>query len=419
LAQFFYRAFSGQGVITAGTIVADGRDSAIEALYGSGLTPFETREAVATEVGAFSGASSIPATTQTNPSRRFDGKRLGRQALTRFTIELSSLVGSGMPLDEAFRVIAASEPESQVGRVAAALLKDVLSGAQLSEAMRAYPQTFGADYCAIVAAGEGASAVGAALAQIAALLARRLELRSKILAALVYPAVLVTMSVASVGIIIAVLIPNLSPVFADAGLPLPGILATFSELEDHGAMLAGGLGLAVVAAMAALRAIVRNPASRRAWDRALCSIPLVGRLIVLREAAAFTRGLGTLVCARAPLMAALQTASSLIGNAELSARYAAATALVPQGNSLKHAFADTGLIPPGGLSLIAVGEETGQLGPLLVQVATNLEGEFQRRIERMVGLLTPLLTLAIGGAVGGLILQVMTAVLSINNLAFQ
>lgn len=418
MAQFVYRAFTDQGVVTAGTIIAERREAAIEALYGAGLTPFETRQTAAAEVSQPSNASRRSASART-PLRKLSGSRLDLRGLSRFTVELSSLVSSGMPLDEAFRVIAASDPRGRVGRLAAALLKDVLAGAHLSEAMSAQPNTFPADYRAIVAAGEVAGALAPALAQIAALLARRLELRGKVMTALVYPAVVVIMSVVSVGIIIGVLIPSLSPVFTDAGLPLPGILATFNELEENGAIVAAGVVVVGLAAIAGLRALGRNSAGRRARDRALCSFPLAGRLILLREAAAFVRALGTLVCARAPLMAALQTATGLVGNTDLAARYAAATALVPQGTSLNGAFAGTGLIPPAGLSLIAVGEETGQLGPVLVQVATSLEGELQQRIERLVGLLTPLLTLAIGAGVGGLILQVMTAVLSINNLAFQ
>jgi general secretion pathway protein F len=418
LAQFVYRAFTANGVVTAGTIAADCREAAIEALYSGGLTPFETTEMAAADARQSPNASPRSANARTQ-FHKLSGSRLDLRTLARFTVELSSLMSSGMPLDEAFRVIAASEPSGRAGRLAGALLKDVLAGAHLSEAMSAQPKTFAADYRAIVAAGEAAGALAPALAQVAALLTRRLELRSKVATALVYPAVLVVMSVVSVGIVIGVLIPSLSPVFTDAGLPLPGILATFNKLEDNGATLAAGIVLVAMAGITGLRALDRNPAGRRTRDRVLCSLPLAGRLILLREAAAFARALGTLVCARAPLMAALQTATGVIANVDLAARYAAAAALVPQGTSLKGAFASTGLIPPAGLSLIAVGEETGQLGPALVNVATSLEGELQQRIERLVGLLTPFLTLAIGGCVGGLILQVMTAVLSINNLAFQ
>jgi general secretion pathway protein F len=414
VVQFVYRAFNAQGAITSGTVVAEAREAAVDALYGNGLTPFETYEAKSQErdlrrAGAGRMSAQFPVAEHT---------KLNARALSRFTVELSSLIGSGIALDETFRVMAASDRGS-IGRTASALLKDVLAGAQLSQAMRARPKTFGDDYCAIVAAGEAAGALAPALAQIAALLARRLEVRNKISAALVYPAVLVLMSIVSVGVIIGVLVPSLAPVFADAGLPLPGILAWFAWLEDNIAKLSLLVPLFLLLLVVLFRVLNRNPTARLRVDRMLCSLPVVRQLIALREGAGFARALGTLICARASLMSALETARALINNRDISRRCATAIALVPEGTAVSKAFAQTGLFPPAALSLLAVGEETGRLGHSLVEVANNLEGELHRRIERVVTLLTPALTLVIGAGVGGLILQVMTAVLSINDLAFQ
>jgi general secretion pathway protein F len=415
VVQFVYRAFNAQGAITSGTIVADGREAAVQALYGNGLTPFETREASGERREHPRQAAAGAMWPQFLVAERTN---LNARSLSRFTVELSSLIGSGIALDEAFRVMAASDRGS-VGRMASAILKDVLAGSQLSQAMRARPKTFGGDYCAIVAAGEAAGALAPALAQIAGLLAGRLELRSKIAAALVYPVVLVLMSIVSVGVVIGVLVPSLAPVFSDAGLPLPGILAWFAWLEDNIATLSFFAVLALVLLVVLFRLLSRNPIARLRCDRILCSLPVGGQLILLREGAGFARALGTLICARASLMSALETAKALINNRQISRNCATAITLVPQGTAVSKAFAKTGLFPPAALSLIAVGEETGQLGQLLLEVAKNLEGELQRRIERLVTLLTPTLTLAIGAGVGGLILQVMTAVLSINDLAFR
>jgi len=415
VARFFYRAFNTQGAVISGTIVAQAREAAIEALYDNGLTPFETHEARSqgrdrpSRAGTAHGLSQFFVAEHTN---------LNARALSRFTVELSSLIGSGISLDEAFRVMAASDRGS-VGRTASALLKDVLAGAQLSQAMRTRAKTFSEEYCAIVAAGEAAGALAPALEQIAGLLRRRLELRSKISAALVYPAVLVVMSIVSVSVIIGVLVPSLTPVFADAVLPLPGILSWFAWLDNNFAQLSVLAPLCLLLLVVLFRILNRNPTARLHRDRMLCSLPMVRQLISLREGASFARALGTLICARASLMSALETARSLINNREIDSRCATAIALIPEGTAVSKAFAQTGLFPAAALSLLAVGEETGRLGHLLVEVANNLEGELQRRVERIVTLLTPALTLAIGAGVGGLILQVMTAVLSINDLAFQ
>jgi len=218
-------------------------------------------------------------------------------------------------------------------------------------------------------------------------------------------------------VIIGVLVPSLTPVFIDAGLPLPGILSWFAWLEDNASILAIASGALVLMLVALFKFVSNNPAARLICARTICKLPVLGRMIVLREGAAFARALGTLICARAPLMTALQTAQALISNSEIKSRCAAAVVRVPEGTPLSKAFAHANLFPPAALSLVAVGEETGQLGALLTKVANNLEGELQRRMERLVTMLTPVLTLAIGAGVGGLILQVMSAVLSINDLA--
>ncbi len=132
MGQFVYRAFNAQGAMTSGTIVADGYEAAVEALYGNGLTPFETHEARGERRDRSTQADSGALWPQLSAAGRTD---LNARSLCRFTVELSSLLGSGIALDEAFRVMAASDRGS-VGRMASAILKDVLAGAQLSQAKR-------------------------------------------------------------------------------------------------------------------------------------------------------------------------------------------------------------------------------------------------------------------------------------------
>jgi general secretion pathway protein F len=163
----------------------------------------------------------------------------------------------------------------------------------------------------------------------------------------------------------------------------------------------------------------QNPEVMLGVDRLKCSAPMIGGFIRSREGGGFARALGTLLVARVPLMSAMQTARALVTNRHLNALYEGAIKRVPEGTPLHRAFDSDGLLPPASLRLVAVGEESGQLGPMLIQVASVIEADLQRRIERMVGLLTPALTLVIGGSIGGLIMHVMSAVLSINNLAFQ
>jgi general secretion pathway protein F len=281
------------------------------------------------------------------------------------------------------------------------------------------PEIFPSDYRAVLGAGEAGGVTGQVLKQIAELLARRLEIRGKMQSALIYPAILVLMSLVSVLVIGFVLVPSISPIFTDAGLPLPGILNTFSNLQESWLRVATALVAAGVAGAVLWNKAKRNAQIRLGLDRMKLSLPVVGRMIQIREAGGFSRALGTLLSARVPLMSAMQTARALVTNTHLNALYKQAIERVPEGTPLHQALSGMGLLPPTSQRLVAVGEESGQLGPMLIQVATVLEGELQRQVERMVSLLTPILTLAVGGSIGGLIMQVMSAVLSINDLAFQ
>ncbi|MGY3346717.1 general secretion pathway protein F [Bradyrhizobium sp. USDA 4463] len=415
MSTFQYRAYTGQGVVMSGTIVAEERDAAIEALYGSGLTPVET--VLCADGAPTSAASPIE---RSGPSLRLKrSKRVGLKELSAFTTELASLVSSGVPVDTSFRVLAGAGASPRRIALANGLLKDILAGLQLSEAMARRPEVFPPDYIAILAGGEAGGQTAQALTLLAEMLVRRLEIRNKIRGSLVYPAILLMMSLMSIGVIVFVLIPNLTPIFADAGLPLPGILSVLADLPDNWPklLLWGVLGAAV--GWIAYRRMLGDETTMTKLDHLKCRLPIIGPLVQRREAGQFARSAGSLLEARVPLMTALQTARSLVSNRHLSARYGEAISRVPEGRALNQVLEGLGLIPPSMIRLIAVGEETGQLAKMLVRVASNLESEVQGKLEQLVGLLTPLLTVGIGGLVGALILQVMSAVLSINNLAYQ
>ena len=421
MATFHYKAYTARGAVTAGTIVAEGLDAAIDALYGSGLTPFETYGVADHAPACASQPSASPQEAEASIWKReiVQSNRFSLKELTAFTVELASLINSGLTLDAAFRIIAGPGAAPKTARLANGLLKDVLAGLQLSEAVAQRPDVFPSDYRAILAAGEAGGVTGQVLTQIAELLGRRLEIRNKITSALVYPMVLILMSLVSVVVIVFVLIPSISPIFVDAGLPLPGVLHFFEEVQDNWLLVLLATALCGVAGFVAWGRAKQNPEIMLGMDRLKCSLPVIGRLVQGREAGGFARALGTLLVARVPLMSAMQTARALVTNRHLNALYGNAIKRVPEGTPLHRAFDGDGLLPSASLRLVAVGEESGQLGPMLIQVATVIEADLQRRIERMVGLLTPALTLLIGGSIGGLIMHVMSAVLSINNLAFQ
>lgn len=419
MPTFRYKAYSTHGIVTAGTIDAKNADAAVDALYSAGLTPFETREQSPNSFYAVGASRQATQNVTVWKRELFGSARFGLKELTGFTVELASLASAGLPIDAALRVMAGPGAASGRKQVTQALLKEVLAGAQLSEAMGRHPNIFPLDYRAVLAAGEAGGITGQVLQQIADLLSRRLEIHGKIVSALLYPIILIAMSLVSVLVIIFVLVPSISPIFIDAGLPLPGILGTLVELQDNwvGAVL--GLGVAGMAAAATWRRLRQNAQVMHELDRLKSRLPVIGALIRLREAGRFMRALGTLIGAGVPLMSSMKTAGTLVINRYLSTLYGEAINRVPQGTHLSRAFEGSDLLSPASLRLIAVGEEGGQLASMLLRIASGNEAELQQKVERLVGLLTPMLTMLVGGSIGLLIMQVMAAVLSINNLAFQ
>ena len=294
MATFQYKAYTDRGAVTAGTIVADGLDAAIDAVYGLGLTPFETH-GVNEQTTERPGRSSTPsreAETSIWKRELVQSNRLSLKELTAFTVELASLTNSGLTLDAAFRIIAGPGASAKIARLANGLLKDVLGGLQLSEAMAQRADVFPSDYRAILAAGEAGGVTGQVLTQIAELLGRRLEIRNKIASALVYPLILILMSLVSVVVIVFVLIPSISPIFVDAGLPLPGILHLFEQVQDNWLMALLVAALGGAAGFVLWNKAKQDPEFMLGADRLKCSVPVIGALIRHREAGGFCAGAG-------------------------------------------------------------------------------------------------------------------------------
>jgi general secretion pathway protein F len=271
VSTFQYRAYTRQGVVTSGTIVAEELDAAVEAIYSAGLTPVET------VLRADSPShSTTPLIEPGNAGlRRRGSRRVGLKELSAFTTELASLVSSGIPVDASFRVLAGAGASPRRIALANGLLKDILAGLQLSEAMARRPEVFPPDYIAILAGGEAGGQTAQALMLIAEMLARRVEIRNKIRGSLVYPAILLLMSLMSIAVIVFVLIPNLTPIFSDAGLPLPGILAVLADLPGNWPkiLLWGMLG--AILGWIAYRKIGSDETMIKTLDHLKCRLPII------------------------------------------------------------------------------------------------------------------------------------------------
>jgi len=407
MQRYRYKAYDSAGALKSGVLDAGSDVGAIDQLRAAGLFPVEAVEQ--------RGSARAERWWERD---LFAARPLPPASLALFTRELATLVEADVVLDEALRIVMLQPLARRVRKVTEETLTYVLEGASLSEAMERQGR-FGDFYCSMVRAGEASGSLSDVLNQLASFLERSVETRTRIRSALVYPSILVLMAIGALVLITTVLLPTLVPIFRDAGAEPPflvrRILSAQAVVSQHWVVFI----VLLAAAVGGLVALSQNSRSRAAGHRLLLRIPVLGSLVTIAETAKLARTLASLLGSGVPMLSALRIVGGIAGNAGFSAALEQATEEVKEGRMLSQALRKGGVFPTLMLRLIAVGEETGRLEPMLRHVEKIFEGQLQRRIEQMLTLLTPVLTVVMGLIVGGLAMSVMKAILSINELAFQ
>lgn len=343
-------------------------------------------------------------------------RRLEGRDLALATRQLATLVEAGMPLDRALD-FASAAAERPATRAALARAKERLKGgAALSDALAADGGLFPPVYVAMVRAGEAGGAVGTVMARLADFLERADAARQTLRTALLYPAILLAAAIAIMVMMVTVVLPQFDDLFADAGQRLP----LGARIVVAGADVVRSYGWAVAALLVAgLVALVRaleRPAFRLKWDAALLRPPVLGALVRKAEAARFCRTLAALLANGVSHLTALGIVQNVLGNRALRAQLADLTAGLKEGQGLAEPLARLGLLPPLALQLVRLGEETGKLEPMLGRAADILDNDVKEALARLMGLLTPVLTILLGIGVAAIIGAVLSAILSVYDL---
>jgi general secretion pathway protein F len=404
MPTFRYRAYGAQGELAEGSIEAISQDAASDTLWTQGLVPFQMR--------------SVGRSGQRWWQRDlFGGTR--PKDLASFTREFATLMAAEIPLDDALRIVSEQQATPHMRSVVSGLLADVLNGATLSDAIQKHPKVFPSDYVSVVRAGEIGGTLGQVLEELADLLDRRMEIRARIQSSLIYPAVLIVLTLVSLGIIVGGLVPSIAPIFAQGGKPMPpGIRFLVAMHASSLEIMVILLSVASVLAIVAFH-LHRHQHTRIAFDRLKLKIPIVGAVMLHQDIARFARTLGTLLKSGVPLVQASSSARNVISNYHIAAGLDRAIESIREGVALHQALISETPFPALALRMISVGEEAGKLDRMLIRLAMMFEQQTQRSIERVVTMLTPALTVVIAVLVGALIVTVMNAILSVNELAFK
>lgn len=400
MATWRYRAIRRDGSALAGEVDAADREDAVASLRRSGATPLEL--------------VVVPPRAPGRP-RRAGAK--AKAAATTCIGELAVLIGAGLQLDRALALAIENVEDKRVAETLGEILRDVREGAPLSRAIAQKPELFSPTAMAMIEAGEANGRLGEALSRLAATLEQEAELRRLIGSSMIYPIALLVIAVGVVLLMLLFVVPQFESMFASAAGKLPTatvVVMTASRLL-RGYGLAMLLGAAVIGVGGAL--LLRRPAVRLARDRLVLALPLLGELVRRVETARFARTLGALIDGEVPLPAALALARRTISNQVLGDTIARVANGVKEGGGLTAPLAASGALPRLAIGFLRTGEETSQLGMMLGRLADVLDRDIRLRIERLIGILTPVITVVLGATVASIIAAIMSAILGFNDLA--
>ncbi len=344
--------------------------------------------------------------------------RGGGRRLVAFTRQLAVLLGSGIPLDHALTVAGEVADDAALREVVAAVHRSVQEGAGLADALARHPKVFSDLYVSMVRAGEAGGALDQILSRLADFLEEWQRIRDIVVSALLYPAFLSVFAAGAVGVLLVVVVPRFAGVFADLGaaLPLPTrMLMAVSDLLRRLWWLAPVLAAAAAAAVEAAR---RSPRWRAWWDRRVLRLPLAGDLAVKVQVSRFARVFGTLAASGVPILRALEIVTGTLTNSVFASSLARVQSGLREGKGVTEPLRRAGVFPPLFLHMVAVGEETGRLEEMMLAVAAGYDREVETAAKRLLSLIEPVIILAMGVVIGAIILSILWAIFSVNQMAF-
>jgi general secretion pathway protein F len=406
MPAYKFEALTADGKPKNGLLEADNAKAARAQLRAQSLVPIDVK--------AVSGNAQVAA----NASSMFRRRVFSTTTLTVWTRQLAGLVGSGLPLERALTVLGDEAEEQGQRELLASLKAEVNAGSPFARALSQHPREFDDVYRAVVAAGEQSGALGGVLDRLADDLEQRQALKSKLIGATLYPAIVSLIAIVIVIFLVTYVVPQVANVFTNSKRALPwltvAMLALSAFVRNWGWLIALLLVGAGVLLTTALR---RSEAFRQRFDAAFLTVPLAGRLARGYNAARFSGTLAMLAGAGVPILKALQAAAETLSNRAMRADAMEALVQVREGAPLASALSAKKRFP-GLLAMFArLGEQTGTLPLMLQRAANQLSGEVQRRAMALATILEPLLIVAMGMVVMLIVLAVLLPIIQLNTWA--
>lgn len=408
MAQFRYQAVARDGKVVNGEIELDDVERVAGHLARQGLTPLRI-EATGGRRGGASRSALID---------RLRARRSGAQeSIGEFTRELAIMLSSSVPLDRSLTVLESLATNERLAELIGSVSKDVRKGASLADAFQQHRE-FSDFYISMLRAGESSGALDSTLTRLAEHLERAKALRQTVVSALIYPAILLFVAVGSLILLLGFVVPKFSDMFEEMGgtLPLPTrIVMSAGEWVGSYWWL---LLLLLAGAAWLVSNLLEKPEYREALDRRLLELPLAGDLIKKVETARLAHTLGTLLQGGVVMVNALSISLATVGNRVMQRDLERGVTAMKEGRMLSDALLRNSHFPPLAMHMIQVGEETGELEPILMKVAAIYDEEVNGAVKRLLALIEPVLILGLGVLIAGIIISIMVGITSVNELVF-
>lgn len=401
MAAYSYKALDPSGVVSKGVLEGDSERHIRNQLRARQLQPLDVQPANASGQGAvlpFTGARRVPQAEVVAAIR-----------------QLSVLVLSGVPLEEALGAAARHAPRDGVKHLLMQVRAMVLSGQSLAGSLANFPQDFPRMYLAMVRAGEHAGLLGEVLDSLADHGERRLQLQQKLKMALIYPTALLLVATAVVVLLLVFVMPQLVELFDQTSTDLPLLTRLLLGLSTLLGQWWWLLTAAVLLAWMSVRHWLAR-SHRPRLDACLLRVPLLGTLVRATDASRFISTLSILVKSGVALVEAIRIAADVMNNRVLATKAAAIARAVEEGGSLARALEDAGFFSPLLVQLAASGESSGTLDAMLVKAATNQETDLAFRLDSLVKIMEPLVIVLMSLVVGAIVLSVLLPILQMNSL---
>lgn len=401
MTSFFFKAVASDGKLRTGTLHAETDKWVAQELRRQGLTPvyvgLEPKKSLELKLPTFSGRK--------------------RRDVLFFTQELSTLLNAGVPLDRAISITGELTERPAFRFIVLDILRVLKGGRSLADSLGTHPEYFSDLFVNMVRAGEASGSLASIFERLSEFERSRDDLRSYIVSSMVYPALLTLVGMGSIFVLLNFVVPKFASVFEQSRIvmPLPTkiMLEASHFVQTYGLLIIAG----VLTTAAALYAYIRTQGGRLWWDTFRLRIPLLGDALRKAETARFARAMGTLVGNSVPLVQSIGIAGAILNNTKIAGSLNMVAQGVKRGEGIAAPLKRAGQFPPLASHLLSVGEETGRLDAMFNRMADIYETDTRAAIKRFTSLFEPMVILVLGVLVGVLILSILLAITSINEIA--